>query len=698
MTVRRALTAWVAPNGSDSADGTQASPFESLGRAVYWLEEQRRQDSASDIVILVRSGTYRLRKPLVIRRDSCGSGGARTVIRGEHRNQTILTGNEIVSAQPMSSWTGCGLAELAAASKARRWGWIDIPQREGVSTELGLLGFLAPIPHAPPMVFHNGKRLYVSRWPAKPTLTGKVVHVLPRSPGGSGRGYESDSVTIDIDQPLAPLRRSDELWVEAVIRNPWRWYQGRVASLDIVGRRITVDLIRNAAAEGDAVTQIGFFNAQAGMANPGHFTFDTRARRAVFSVSLDNERHSETDIGIEGSDPEVECCAHPAPLVQLVDANNVELSDLTLEGGLASAVVMNGCHTVHVRDCTIRNFGFGGIEAEGAGIEISRCKIHNVGRAGVYMWSGNESSLESGNSSIRSCTFQDWAQWNRVYEPAARVFGVGTLVSENHFSDGPHMAIELTGNDHVVERNTFTRVARDFSDMGAIYLNQGEHPLRRGIIIVANLFHDLGQAMPDTHAVYIDRATFGVTVRNNLFLRVGADRDWRSVAVFANGASDLSVESNLFVDCRKVFDFSFYLSAWGKLDRTVMQRGWERTIAALSDDSLPHHSRYPELAGFANEDRIFPRSNAFSSNLVLTANQKADPSSCWDVRYGGDDLINLEGNIVVSDPTTLSAPPGSVALLIAGRSHGDVKKLLQEVLKDWPAAARQLYRQAPSRS
>ena len=115
-------------------------------------------------------------------------------------------------------------------------------------------------------------------------------------------------------------------------------------------------------------------------------------------------------------------------------------------------------------------------------------------------------------------------------------------------------------------------------------------------------------------------------------------------------------------------------------------------------NSLPHHSRYPELAGFANEDRIFPRSNAFSSNLVLTANHKADPSSCWDVRHGGDDLICLEGNVVVSDPTTLSAPAGSVALLIAGRSHGDVKKLLQEVLKDWPAAAQQLYRQAPSRS
>jgi hypothetical protein len=695
MTIRRTLTAWVSPNGADGADGTEPAPFGSLGRAISWLEERRRQEPAADITVLVRRGTYRARIPFFVRRETCGSGGGRTIIRGEDRGQTILTGHEIVAARPMSSWTGCSLAELAAASKGRHWGWIDIPQRAGVPTELGMLGFLASIPHAPPMIFHGGKRLDVSRWPDQPTLTGKVVHVRPRS-SGDQQGLECDSVTIDIEQPLGPLRASDEIWMEAVIGHPWRWYQGRVTQLDGVGRRITVDLTRKAAAEGQPVTQIGFLNAQAGMASAGHFIFDTRARRAIFSVAHDSEQHGGRDFGLEAPGLEMECCAHPAPLVQLIGANDVELANLTLQGGLASAVVMNDCRTIHVRDCTIRDFGFGGIEAEGSGIEISGCKIHDVGRAGVYMWSGDESSLEAGNSSIRSCVFHDWAKWNRVYEPAARVFGVGTLISDNHFSDGPHMAIELTGNDHVVEGNTFTRVARDFADMGAIYLNQGERPLRRGILIVANVFHDLGQTMPDTHAVYVDRASFGVTIGNNLFLRVGADRDWRSVAVFVNGASDLRVESNLFVDCRKVFDFSFYLSAWGRMDHAVMQQGWERTVGALSDASLPHRRRYPELASFASEDRIFPRSNAFVRNVVLKASPQPDPSSFWEVRFGSPDLIGFDGNIVVADPATLDAPPGSVALLIAGHSAADAKQRLQEALKDWPAATRHLIRRPPA--
>ena len=77
--------------------------------------------------------------------------------------------------------------------------------------------------------------------------------------------------------------------------------------------------------------------------------------------------------------------------------------------------------------------------------------------------------------------FDDWFAWALLEaDPAVRLHGVGTQVTDCDISDGPHMGLAFDGNDHVIARNRFARVARDFSDMGAIYINLGEQPLMVG--------------------------------------------------------------------------------------------------------------------------------------------------------------------------------------------------------------------------
>ena len=57
--------------------------------------------------------------------------------------------------------------------------------------------------------------------------------------------------------------------------------------------------------------------------------------------------------------------------------------------------------------------------------------------------------------------------------------------------------------------------------MGAIYMNLGSNPLKRGSVIHHNFFHGIGAGdRPLTQGVYADDGTMGVAVHSNVFYKV----------------------------------------------------------------------------------------------------------------------------------------------------------------------------------
>lgn len=80
----------------------------------------------------------------------------------------------------------------------------------------------------------------------------------------------------------------------------------------------------------------------------------------------------------------------------------------------------------------------------------------------------------------------------QVYTGAVNVAGVANTVAQCLIHDGPHVGVLLGGNDNVIELNDISRIALEFVDMGAIYMNTGLHPFVRGRIIRNNFIHHLG--------------------------------------------------------------------------------------------------------------------------------------------------------------------------------------------------------------
>ena len=661
-------SAWVSPAGSDAADGSRAHPFAGLHRAVAFVASQSQAGVSDELVIELDAGLYRLDRPASVGPHTSGRRGAVTVIRGN--GVATLTGCIPATPYALSPddpyFAGASIRTPEGPCHVMA---IDIPARVGVPLDLGTFGFKMPLPHAPPMIIRRGRRLPWARWPARPHLTGWIVPPL--------HADDRAGVTLRLDQPLdiPDLHQSSNLWIEMVLGDAWQWYMARVTEIDAPTGRIVTSLTEKIKSGSLRATRIGFLNTPHTLGDTTSCVLDPTRSRIVYL--------ERTDIAPEA----IELCVNPAPLFHLTDAAHVRLEGLHLRGGLAGAIVGERCEDIDIVDCRIDQFGFAGIDLSGRRLRIENCHVSDVGTGGIRMFAGNPATLEAGNASINGCRIADWGQWKPIYEPGIRLQGVGIEVAECELTRGPHAAIDVDGNDHTIRRNIISDVAREFADMGAIYFNLGESPLKRGTVIDANAFHSIGGRHALTHAVYFDQATCGVKVTRNLFFHIAGKSNDGCTAVFANGPSDLVVAENLFAECAIALDLEFYLAAdWGVIDLDRMRAAWVRTIEMLAEADLLHRHRYPELERFADEDLVFPRTNRFVNNVIWNAACPLAPFGPWRVRSGAADLVEIAGNVAVSkDPVSLKEPHAAVARLIAGRSAVDATRAIEHALADWRA-------------
>ena len=681
MNAEQACAAWVATDGDDAGDGSPQRPFATFWWAMQWLAMQRRQGKQQDITLHVGGGVYRIDRPVPLGRDVTHHTG-RTIIRGAPDRSTVLCGSVPAGMRPLPQHRAGRILGSTLGPSQIRLSAVELPAPGCTTLDLGTLGFALPLPPAPPLAIRHGRVLTWACWPQQRSLTGRVVAPDGRRwPFNIWRGHDrGDSLTVSLDpHDIAALGQETDLWIEMVVGRPWRWFQARVLRIDRRRGRVATSLPASLGKPGDSVMRIGFLNAVAGLTSPSTALLDPSRRRIV----LADETAGSDDGG------GVEVTVNEAALIHLFDARNVEIRDLAFRFGSGSGIVAERSERIAISGCDFRGFGRDAIALDGTGLVIDDCDITDTGAMAIRLRSGDIETLRPGDAAVRSCRIQRWARRKRVYEPAIGAEGVGIRMVGCTLSDAPHLAIGLTGNDHEVSACTIRRVAQCFDDVGAIYVNQGETPLRRGLWIVGNAFCDIG-ASTEAHAVYLDRASCGVRVISNLFLRIGGAPVLGSTAILANGTSDVSIRANLFMDCAIPVAVDFYLAGWGVTDLGVMQAAWDRARRALADPALPHRQRYPELAKFADEDRVRPRTNAIVDNSCFDPDGRVSGGGAWTVHHADAALVEIQGNAVITDPSELTAAMPPITALIAGRTASAARDAVEQAVCGWAATAQSL--------
>jgi hypothetical protein len=121
---------YVATNGSDNNDGTNAHPFASVAMAVRKAREMRRLNDASikhGIEIIVANGIYRFSEPLFIRPEDSGTEESPTIIRGAEGTHPIFSGGVKINGWKKLQ---TNVAGLPSSAKGKVW-VADAPSMEG---------------------------------------------------------------------------------------------------------------------------------------------------------------------------------------------------------------------------------------------------------------------------------------------------------------------------------------------------------------------------------------------------------------------------------------------------------------------------------------------------------------------------------------------------------------------------------------
>ncbi len=609
---------YVAPTGSDTADGSQSKPFCTLERArnaVRSLKQSRRGKlPKGGVRIEIGGGQYHWEKTLKLTSEDSGTAAMPVVYQVEPGQTAVFRGGAQITA-----WRPISEAKLGNK--------LDVRIRDRVlEADLKALGIEdlgdATALRRCPELFVDGRPQTLARWPNEGFVkTGAILGKDTFKIWGRIEGCRDGKFSYVEERPGHWL---DEPDVRLYGYWFWDWFEEfqKVASIDPDARTFTLSApYSNYGYRKDQ--RYYALNVFRELDAEGEWYLD---RRTATVYWLAPER-------IDVSKTETVLSVFDQPFITMTDVEHVILRGLTLQAGRGNGINIRGGADCLVANCTIRRLGGDAIVVEGGQRHgIFGCTMHQLGCGGMRVAGGDRQGLTPGRHFVENCRVFDISRLKRTYAPAVHLDGCGNRIAHNFFENIPSSALRIEGNDHLIELNVIRSVVRESDDQGG--LDMFGNPLYRGVVIRWNRWSDIGGgAQHGAAGVRLDDMISGVAVYGNVFERCGAV-NFGGVQI--HGGKENLVEGNLFIDCLAGLSFS----RWG-------QKRWLESIERFlpQADGPPYASRYRELANLkANADVNFICRNVFAR--------------CGSTFLRDGQVQKTALNVVTDQPLETQAAPG----------------------------------------
>lgn len=559
-----------------------SGPGETVSLAAALTEAREARHPANPaqrgpIVIELEGGRHALTSPVELTEQDSGTPDRPLIIRGAASRRSTLTGAIALRQLPSNPGMARGypvatqphLAFFAVPTSVPRAAATLVTRRFDRRSE-------------PPVfeIFDNKGRLMPARWPNEGWGRGTAD-----TGSKDGRAFNDGGVWKgEID---------GDVWMSGFPRHDWAFETNRLAARDAGSQRLML---------ADR-TDLGFAES---------FRFAIHHARA--DLDTPGEWHHDRDRGVlalwprpDGGPPVISAASG---LLVLKGVRHVRIERLTLEHARGDAIFVRGGHHIEITGVTIRNVGGWGVAFEGATESfVAASRILEVGEGGVILSGGDRAGLVGANLQVRDTVIQGFGRLGLSHRPAISLHGVGGTAHGNFIADGPHTAIDFTGNDHSIELNEITRVVRETGDAGAIYT--GRDWTAQGTRIKGNFLHDIraGQGR-EVKGIYLDDLASGIRIENNVFLRVDQP-------VFIGGGRDNNVLGNLFIASEPGIHIDGRGLTWAKEMATRRDGQLFQRLAAMPVTSQVWRNRYPELATLLVDEPAAPKRNKTSGNHFI---------------------------------------------------------------------------------
>jgi len=598
-------------------------PVLTLSRARDLIRDQRtRCPELGKAAILLREGSYFIERAVAFDQRDSGRQEAPLVIQSYKNERVHLIGGQgVKDFQPVSDpETLRRLAEDAHSHILQA----DL-EKQGF-TELYPMtrrGYGVKIHPSHSEVFYNRKPMTPARWPNEGWTT------IKSTPAGSKGGY--------FEVATNRIKRWDsqeQIWLHGYWGKDWADSYEAVKSIDL-SKKIIHTQPPHGVYGYKSGQRFYALNLLVELDHPGEYYID-RDRKQLFFYPPGDLKEDQVFLS----------CGETA--MSFNDTRYIQVRHLEFSYFRGDAILIRDSQHIQVAGCTLDNMGNRAVVVSGgANNAVLSCDISETSDGSIVLSGGNRQTLEPAGHLVENNHIQHFSRWCRTYRPAIRITGVGNKIRHNLIHDGPHTAIQLSGNDHLIELNEVHTVCTETGDVGAFYM--GRDWTERGTLIRYNYFHHLYG--PYTHgamAVYLDDTASGTTIFGNIFYKA-------SHAVFIGGGSDNTVENNIFVKC----DPSVHIDARGvSWARNLVKKGggWGiyQRLHAVPYNQDPY-TKYKGLADIEKQNPAIPKNNIIVRNISVGGK--------W-LNASGVELKNMviRDNFIDRNPRFMSLAKGDFRL------------------------------------
>ena len=580
-----AVTIYVATNGNDAGKGTIDSPFATLEQARDAVRalKHKTKTPLGELTIVLRGGVYRRNKPFILDSGNTGTSDSPIVYRNYADETVHIVGGEIINGfRHVADYA----TRVRLDKNARAHILCANLKHQGITDFGNISERRYARPKQPPQMelFFNDQPMTLARKPNKGYFkiadlpNGERAHQFSYSPDLSRRwGMEPD------------------IWLHGYWGRDWDDIYLKVESIDFKKRVITtIGRTPYGIRKGQRWYAL---NLLCELDSPGEYYIDRKHGILYFWPP----EPIETGNALVST---------ASQLVIIKNAEYITIQGLILEGCRGKAITISGGSNNQIVGCTIRNIGGKAVRvAGGTRNAVIGCHIYNCGEGGISLRGGHRKTLSPAFLLAENNHIHNYSRWCYTYRPAVGVWGCGNIVRHNHIHHAPHNAIQLSGNDHLVEFNDVHDVCYDTGDVGAFYM--GRNWTARGTIIRYNYWHHINApGKYGAMGIYLDDQASGITIYGNIFYDV-------SRAAFIGGGCDNLVENNIFVDCKTAVHIdargmNFHKSSTDDPEGTLRTQ-----LAAMPYQNELWKKRYPNLVNILNDNPGTPKRNKIIRNICV---------------------------------------------------------------------------------
>jgi len=581
---------YVSPSGNDAWSGKLSAanakktdgPKRTLGAAQTLVRTMTANGvPTGGIVVNIAAGTYDLTNQLYMTSRDSGTASAPIIWRGAGSGTTLLSGGTALTSWKKAPTTGTRLnptyvgkilvADLSALKVAKLASWA----RKGFP-------YVTQNYHAE--LFYNGARQTLAQYP-------NAGWLKPAANNAAGTSVTVNEVKTKKWNTIGDIRAYGYFGYN------WADSYENVSSMTTAG---VVNFAANSYYGVSTIGRLKFVNVMEELDTPGEYYIDY-ATQKIYYYPVDATMSKRVALSNNRS-----------TIIGLFQTNNVRFEKLGVVEGAMRGVYVDRSDNVTFEGCAFKCLNQAGIYAnKPTNFNVLGCDFSDLGEGGIYLNSGDRPTLTSGGSSVKNCFFTNYGQVCRTYKPGIEVAGVGNLISNNRFTNAPHQAIWIHGNNNIIEKNEISKVCLDTDDASAIYM--GRNMSEYGNVIRYNVIQDLKQNTGGLNSdrvvgIYLDDLASGTQVYGNVMHRV-------DLGMMIGGGRDNTVTDNVFDTAKDAVEMDARGTSWAS--SMVANNNFTSYYTDINPAAAAWYNAYPQVYNLPSDNPGVPKRNVVDRNVAV---------------------------------------------------------------------------------